>query len=275
MIFEKAPDLNENVTDRPAPGVVEAAYWVVGADGRVQHGQGVPDERLLAVYINGQELVSITCSPLDAVPMVVGFLFCEGVIERLDEILHIQVNATGGLVDVFLNRREFQRPHREILTSGCGVGVAFQLLTEAYPAIESDFVTRPAVLFDRMRDLYSVARVYQQVRGIHTSILADTQRVWFSAEDIGRHNTIDKLAGKALLAGMDASDALLLTSGRVSSEMLSKARRMGVAVVGSRTSPTAMAVQLAEAWQMTLVGYIGQRGLRVYTHPWRLGLDGP
>jgi FdhD protein len=93
-----------------------------------------------------------------------------------------------------------------------------------------------------------------------------------SAEDVGRHNAVDKIAGKALSAGIETRDRIMLTSGRVSSEMLSKARRMEIPVVASRTAPTSIAVQLAQTWNICVVGYVRRGSLRVYTHPQRLGL---
>jgi FdhD protein len=71
---------------------------------------------------------------------------------------------------------------------------------------------------------------------------------------------------------MDTRDCLLLASGRISSEMLSKARRMQIPVVASRTAPTSTAIRLADAWQICIVGYVRRDGMRVYTHPRRLGL---
>ncbi len=123
-----------------------------------------------------------------------------------------------------------------------------------------------------MKDLHGAARLYNQVRGVHASILADTERLLISAEDVGRHNTIDKLAGHALMAGLDTRNHILLTSGRISSEMLGKARRMGVPLVVSRTAPTSIALRLAKAWNICVVGYVRQNRMQVYTHPQRLGL---
>jgi FdhD protein len=128
------------------------------------------------------------------------------------------------------------------------------------------------VLHDRMRDLNASAQLYRQVRGVHTAILGDAERLLLSAEDIGRHNTIDRLAGQALREGITTRDLVLVSSGRISSEMLTKARLMQIPIVASRTAPTSIAIQLAQAWQICVVGYVRQGGMRVYTHPWRLGL---
>lgn len=254
------------------PGVQPHTYWTV-EQGRVTVVPGgVIEEMLVTIYVNGQELATVMCSPVDQEALALGFLFNEGIIESLDEVGLVQANATRAVVDVLLKRGEFEPPRRLIITSGCGGGVALQLLTESFPPLESSFVTDADTVFARMRDLQGAARLYHQVRGVHTAVLASVGKLLVSAEDVGRHNAVDKVAGKSLLAGMDTRDCMLLTSGRISSEMLSKARRMNIPLVVSRTAPTSIAVHLAQAWNMCIVGYVRHGSMRVYTHPQRLGL---
>jgi FdhD protein len=105
---------------------------------------------------------------------------------------------------------------------------------------------------------------YQRSRGIHGAALADRERLLLVAEDVGRHNAIDKIKGEALLRGIPTEDRLLLSTGRISSEMLLKAARMGVPVVASRTSPTEMAVALAEQLGVTICGYVRPDALNLY-----------
>lgn len=258
--------------DSREPGSVPCAYWSV-RDGRADAVLGgVIDEVALSLYVNGQGVVTLMCSPIDQEALAVGFLYNEGVIRGLDDVRLVRANATRLAVDVFLRDVEFSLPRRMILTSGCGGSTSYNSLAGMHPPLESGLVTEPSVVLARMRDLNNSARLYEQVRGVHTSILGTTEGLLFSAEDIGRHNTIDKLTGKALLAGVDTRDRILVTSGRISSEMLTKARGMGVPIVASRTAPTSIAVRLAQAWNICVVGYVRRGGMRVYTHPFRLGL---
>ncbi len=122
-------------------------------------------------------------------------------IQALDDVRLIRLNVVQTTVDIFLRTSDFKTPRRMVLTSGCGGGVTLRDLAETQPPLSSDLIISPDVIFARMRELNDSARLYQQVRGVHTSILGNTERLLISAEDIGRHNTIDKLAGKALQVG--------------------------------------------------------------------------
>jgi len=258
--------------DEHPQGALPFTYWTVEKGHAKPVNGGVIDESLVSIYVNGDEIATVMCSPLDQEALALGFLFNEGVIDSADEVGWVQANVARTVVDVLLTRSDFAPPRRMVLTSGCGGGVTFQHLSESFPALESDFVTTPDVILARMRDLNTSAELYRAVRGVHTAILADENGMLLSAEDVGRHNTIDKIAGKALQAEVVTRDRMLLTSGRISSEMLGKARRMGVPLVASRTAPTSIAVKLAEAWNICVAGYVRRDSLRVYTHPGRLGL---
>ena len=252
-------------------GAQPYTYWLVEHD-RVEAVEGgIVSESRLTIYVNAQELATVMCSPIEQEAMALGFLFNEGVIRALDEVRLIKANVARTSVDVFLDRAHFDPPRRMVLTTGCGGGVSFQDLQATHPPLAGKFVTTPKVIFALMRAMKGAARLYSQVRGVHTTILGDENGLLLSAEDVGRHNTLDKIAGKALLQGVDTRGRVLVTSGRISSEMLNKARQMGVPVVVSHTSPTGLAVELAAAWQICVIGYVRQNSMRIYTHPYRLG----
>ncbi|MBZ0278726.1 MAG: formate dehydrogenase accessory sulfurtransferase FdhD [Anaerolineae bacterium] len=254
------------------PGAVPYTYWALDGSQVEPIEGGLIAETLVTIYVNAQEVATVMCSPVEQEALAVGFLYNEGVIDSSDQVTLVKANVTRTAVDVFLNHNQFTPPRRMILTSGCGGGVTWQDWGESYPALNGHFIVKPEIITARMRDMQGLARLYHEVRGVHIAVLADNEKVLVSAEDIGRHNAVDKVAGKALLSGINMADRILLTSGRISSEMIGKARRMGIPIVASRTSPTSISVQLAQAWNICVVGYVRQGGMRVYTHPHRLGL---
>ena len=128
----------------------------------------------------------------------------------------------------------------------------------------------PDEIFNLMNELYRLSTTYRQSGGLHSSGISDGERILWVVEDIGRHNTLDKIKGYCLLEGIETEGKVILTTGRISTEMLMKAARMGVPFLVSRTSPTSQAVELAEKWGITLVGYARGDSFRVYAHPERL-----
>ncbi len=246
-------------------------YWVV-QHGRVERVDAhIVDETSLCLYVNGQEWVTLMCSPHALEDLVVGFLYLEGVIQGIEDIALLERTGSGTCVDVWLRRPVTALPRKAVITAGCGGGRTFEDMTSALPPVPDGPVYPPAAISRAMGQLQAAATAYRTARGIHTSALSDGERLLFVAEDVGRHNTIDRLCGQALRAGISPAGCLLLTTGRISSEMARKAAKMQVPVVASRTSPTALAVSLAEAWGIAVVGYVRRDSLRVYTHPERLG----
>jgi len=254
-------------------GALPFTYQVVEGDTVCLVDGGVIDEQLLSIYVNGESLATMMCSPVQLEALTVGFLYNEAVIDSADEIALLQLNSTKAVADVILTRGDVNLPRRMILTTGCGGGVTGQELSKEFPALETPFRTESGTILRLMRQLQGAARLYNAVRGVHTAVLGDESGLLVSAEDVGRHNAVDKVAGGALLEAIETRDRILLTSGRISSEMLGKARRMGIPVVASRTAPTSVTVELAEAWNICVIGYVRSGGMRVYTNGWRLGLD--
>jgi FdhD protein len=239
---------------------------------------GVIGEIRFSIFVEGRELVTLMCSAWQLKPLVIGFLYLEGLIESPDEIELLRVCLEDRLAEVRLAHGFPDVPPRKILTSGCTGGVSFGKYLDQIEAfrITDDRDTRvaPARLYALLRELYDSAALYRQSGGVHTSIFVERDATSltprFVAEDIGRHNTLDKLQGMALLERVPTQGGIILASGRISSEMLFKAAIMGVPIVGSRTSPTNLALAVAERLNITVCGYLRQGSMNVYTHPERI-----
>ncbi len=226
-------------------------------------------ESRVSIFVNGTELLTVMATPDQQDYLAVGFLFAEGLISGQEELLSVDLAPNQTCVDVWLRDKELNLPQRPILTSGCGRGMTFDG-SNHLPPLTSILCVTHSQLVHLMHELQDRAHLYHQARGIHAAGLATPSGVVMVAEDVGRHNTLDKLAGRCLLEGIDSADHILLTTGRISSEMMFKARRMNVPLVASRTSPTDLSVQRAEEWNITLVGYLRPERMQVYTHPERL-----
>lgn len=227
----------------------------------------VPKELPFTIYIKGVELVTILCSPTKLNCLVTGYLYYEGIIKDMKDIASMRVCEDDAMADVILNKSDFVLPQKKVLTSGCGGGISFNTNS---PKMDSDIRISPKQLLRLMGLLMESASSYNLSGGIHTSALCDSSGILAIAEDIGRHNTLDKLIGECLLRKMSSSGKVLVASGRVSSEMIRKAAAMQTPVISSLTSPTERAVLLARDLGITLVGYARGNHLTVYSRPERL-----
>ena len=228
------------------------------------------DEQWVHLHVNGLELATIMASPVHLDWLALGFLRSEGLIGDAEDVRLVEVCPNKTCVDVWLHQAEFVPPTRAIVTSGCGGGLTFDDLSQRVPPIEDGMRLAPQQITDSMRQLLAAATLYNLSRGVHTSALSDGQRLVAVAEDVGRHNTIDKLWGFCLSQNLDPAGHMLLATGRISSEMINKAAKMRLPIVVSRTSPTGLSVRLAQEWNITLVGYARGNSFNVYTGEWRI-----
>lgn len=250
-------------------GVVQFRYHTLNGQWDAIDGD-VIEEGSVSIFVNGQEVATMMCSPREQDKLALGFLYNEGLIGGMGDVRAVHVCPSGICVDVWLTRADFEPPRRRILTSGCGGGVTFDDLSKTVTPLDSSLTVTPGRLAELMNAMQQRGSLYARARGVHTSALADGQQLVAVAEDVGRHNTIDKLRGDCLLRGIEPAGMILLATGRISSEMIGKAARMRCPIVVSRTSPTSVSVRLAREWNITLVGYLRRGKMNVYAHEERL-----
>jgi FdhD protein len=228
-------------------------------------------EVALTVYVDGRELVTLMCTPWKLNCLILGFMYLEGVIDSADDVTAMRICVPDRVAEVTL-ARPIELPKRRVLTSGCSGGTSFRNYLEEVQRQRIDSPRQIAAeqVYRQMRALHEQSHFYHASRGVHTSALSDGDELLVVAEDVGRHNTLDKIKGECLLRELPTDDHVLFSSGRISSGMLLKAAAMRVPIVVSRTSPTAMSVLLAEHLNVMVVGYVRPDGMNVYTHPWRL-----
>ncbi len=237
------------------------------------HDAGTIVETPVSLTVNGQVWLTFMCTPILLEAMAVGFLYNEGIIERMDEIVDARLCEHGDNVDVWLNRN-VEQPSSWRRTSGCTGGVtAVDLLAKPNISLSGNRLEVQPEAIEKMVELLFEAQIlYRETGGVHTSALSDGDKIVFSAEDIGRHNTLDKIAGLCLMQNVYPEKRILITTGRISSEMLQKAARMQVPILISRTSPSSLSIEMAERYGITLIGYARKHRFNVYSNPQRVGL---
>ena len=221
-------------------------------------------EVAVTLFVNRQELVTFLCTPHSLRYLALGFLYLEGIISGLDEVALLRVCDDEQTIEARLTH-DVELPTRRVLTSGCGGGTTFADLAAQASAFNSTVKVTPSQILGLMRQLYRQAELYRTTGGVHTSALGEGEEMLVVASDVGRHNTLDKIQGQCLLGAIDTKDRILLTTGRLSAEMLNKAAKMQVPVLVSRTSPTDLAVELARARDITLIGYARGKQMHVYS----------
>ena len=254
-------------------GAVKTAWLEYRREWRRAEAE-VIEEKLVSIYVNGMEFVTIMCTPLHLDELALGFLSLEGVIKKLEDVDHVNISADRCCIDVWL-RHSTPPPQRRIITSGCGGGVTFEDPTLQEHALPDGTKIEPASLFEWLNQLHQPSGLHARSRGVHAAGIADLEGVRVVREDVGRHNTIDKLKGACLQSKLPTEGKILLVTGRVSSEMIGKAIRMGCPIIASRNSPTSLSVGMAEKFNITLAGYVRRDSMRVYAHPERLGYTAP
>lgn len=229
----------------------------------------VISEAAVSLTVNGEIWLSFMCTPTDLEALAIGFLYNEGIIQSQTELASVQVCNSGENIDVWLNHPVI-KPTQWQRTSGCNGGVTRADPQPLEKILPKSVKISPEMLLTAMDMLLQAQELYREARGIHCSALSNGKQIYLEAEDIGRHNTLDKLAGMLLLKPIEIAPKIILTTGRISSEMLNKAGRLEVEVVLSRTSPTTRSIELANQLGITLIGYALRTQLFVYTHPERL-----
>ena len=230
-------------------------------------------EQPVTLFLNGKELVTLLATPQGLPELAAGFLLSEGLVKEGRPIPRIEVDPKGE-VRVRVN---YQNPleklflHRTI-TSGCGRGTIFYNVLDSLGTKKIRFKGKVSSLqvFRLMQELNSRSVLYRQSGSVHGAALADGRRILVMYEDIGRHNAVDKVFGGAFLQGIPTAGKTLLTSGRISSEILVKALKRGIPFVCSFSGPTNLAVEMAVQMGITLIGYVRGKRMRIYAHPERV-----
>ncbi|MCP3026395.1 formate dehydrogenase accessory sulfurtransferase FdhD [Halobacillus sp. A5] len=230
----------------------------------------------MTIYVNNEEFATMVCTPAHFDEMVIGFLASEGVIRFRNDIKALNIDEEKGFAYVELaegkeinNQRDFSK---RFIGSCCGKSRQFYFQNDVQTAKTSTAETK--ITADQcirlMQQMQDNSHVFKGTGGVHNAAICTSGEMVVGRTDIGRHNALDKLYGHCLMNQISVRDKILVFSGRISSEVLTKAAKIGVGIVLSKSAPTDLAVQLAEDLNITAVGFIRGSSFNIYSHPRRV-----
>ena len=257
--------------DLPEEKVSAVSAWVYDRDAHgVERWQWLIKEQAVTLYLNGREVVTLLCAGHHLDELAAGFFFAEGFLETSADLESLEVNEAEGKVNLII-RRDMSLTERlwqkRTVTSGCGKGSLFYYSLDALMSRPMAGTMRLSVnqILDRVEDLNRLSETYRRTHGVHNSAVADGERIVLFRDDIGRHNVVDMIVGHFFLNSLSLEDKFLITTGRLTSEILIKAAKIRIPVLVSRNTATSLAVELAKSLNITLIGYARAGKFTVYS----------
>ena len=253
----------------PAGGAEKLPVLRISGEGNIEAEASVAREFPLTIILNGEELVTLLCSPQEMDHLAIGFLASEGLIESKDEIKRVLVDGERGVARVETTPKDMpahEQVFKRIITTGCGRGASFYSPAD----VSSQKITSSAKIsaggvFSLVNKFQHNSKLYLATHGVHSAALCDGENILIFAEDIGRHNAIDKIFGKCLMEDISTKDCTIITSGRLTSEILHKVAKRGVPFIISISEPSNLGVKLAAMLGLTLIASAGVKRMNVYT----------
>jgi FdhD protein len=224
------------------------------------------------LIINGELYLSMMCMPKDFEELATGFMFSEGLIKSYADIKEINATCTGNIFVFTHEPVEMKTAEKRVVTSGCAEGsvnLAFLNQADLKP-LEGSLTFEPQEIINMMASFSGRSPVFKETGAVHSAALVFKNGDDSFFEDIGRHNAVDKVVGRALKQNLPINEGVLLISGRISSEIALKTARLGIPVLVSQSAPTSMSVAIAEKTNMTLVGFARGRRFNIYTGGFRI-----
>ena len=228
-------------------------------------------EYSLAVYINDTYFVSLLCTPSSLKALIVGFLHSEGIIASNSDIASIQIDEQNGKSYIRLNVDNifgYNGDHvisQRTITTACGKGrtVSFPVPLAQDP-IKNFMEIDNERIFELVREFSRGSDLFKLTGGVHSCAICTYEKVVYFEEDIGRHNALEKVFGQSFLDNIDLKDKIVLTTGRITSEIVNKVVRRGIPILVSRSAPSDQAINIAKKENLTLIGFVRGNRMNIY-----------
>ena len=253
--------------------IKEVKAWRLKAGHKGEIIDSVIVEAPLTIHFNERELVTLLCTPDHLDELAVGFLYSEGLLTVREDLQSVQVDTEKGMAWVAGRDKPLagQTFLKRYITTGCGKGTSFYNFHDTgNRPVTSELKVPLEKLLERMREVQQGSELFARTGGVHSAGLCTEDRIEIFRDDIGRHNAADKIIGRCFLDELNLEDKMLITSGRISSEILLKTAKAGIPVLVSRSAPTALALEIAEQVGVTVAGFARGSRINIYTHPQRI-----
>jgi FdhD protein len=229
----------------------------------------------LTIYLNSKEIVTLLCTGKYPKFLAVGFLKSDGLITEPKQLKTVDVEEEPDRVRVSVETTHDPLESKHLgrsITSGCGKGTNFERNVEtiASTAVTAELSVTPEQILRLSAELDERSTLYRATGGCHNASLATPNRILLFREDIGRHNAIDMICGECFLESIPTNDKLIVSTGRIASEILLKTMRLGVPILVSRAAATRFSIDLARRTNMTLIGRARKERMVVYNHAGRI-----
>lgn len=223
------------------------------------------------IFLNDEEFITLLCSPKSLDYLAVGFLNSEGIINSKDDIDKINIDEENGLAYVYTKNKNSLSQKlfgKRTITSGCGKGTVFYNVIDSFKSkkIDNNMNLNPDEILNLIKEFNMKSQLFLDTGGVHSTALCDKEKIILFEEDIGRHNALDKILGKCLIDDINLSDKIVLSSGRISSEILIKIAKRKIPVIVSRSAPTNLAINIAKELNITLVGFARGEKMNIYSN---------
>jgi len=276
MCLQKFPDISmkREVIDK----MEGFSILCIAGENERRIEKAVAREFVLTIILNNREVATLLCSPADWTYLTAGFLSSEGLLKGLlnsrDEIKKILVDDQRGVVHVETSEaKEFipdASPKRIIFSAGGRGATLYSAADTTSQKVESQIKISSDEVLALVKEFKQRSRTYLATHGVHSAALCGRENILVFSEDIGRHNALDKVFGRCLLKGIVTGDRVVITSGRVTSEITQKVAKRAIPIIISISAPTNLGVSIAESLGITLVCSVSGRSMDIYTNDWRI-----
>ena len=224
--------------------------------------------------VNETELATLMCTPSNLKELCYGFLYTNGIITKIDHVGSCEIDTARWTAQIKLNNDpDLSLYDKRLHAAGRGKDLSFGAVAKraARNPLQTPLKVDRSKLGQLMDWVLKSSELFKTTGGVHSSALSENGEIPKTAmDDISRYNSVDKAVGEALVRGVDFSRQILVCSGRTSSDMILKLKRCGVAVSVSPGAPTHLAIILARASGVTLIGFTRGERCNVYSHPKRI-----